>query len=57
MVYDPATGRFLVCDLVDDLFDTTLPGAATKIGTVPAMLKGLAFAGGSLYGAANAFPR
>jgi hypothetical protein len=53
MVHDPATGRFLVCDLASNLFDTTLAGAATQIGTLPDILKGLAFADGSLYGAAN----
>lgn len=53
MVYDPATGNFLVCNLVGTLFETTLAGAATRIGSVPTTLKGLAFAGGSLYGAAN----
>lgn len=53
MVYDPATGRFLVSDLVADFFDTTLAGVATRIGGVPDVLKGLAFSGGSLYGAAN----
>ena len=53
IVYDPATGRFLVCDLIGNLFDTTLAGAATRIGAVPTTLKGLAFAGGSLYGASN----
>ena len=53
MVYDPATGRFLVCNLLGDLFDTTLAGAATRVGDVGTTLKGLAFAGGSLYGASN----
>jgi hypothetical protein len=53
MTYNPATGKFLVCNLIGDLFDTTLAGAATRIGAVPTTLKGLAFAGGSLYGAAN----
>jgi hypothetical protein len=53
MVYDPATGRFLVSDLFQDFFDTTPAGAATLIGGVPDVLKGLAFSGGSLYGAAN----
>jgi hypothetical protein len=57
IVYDPATGRFLVCDLIGNLFDTTLAGAATKTGAVPDTLKGLAFAGGSLYGASNADER
>lgn len=53
MVYDAGTGRFLVSDLFADFFDTTLTGAATQIGGVPTVLKGLAFSGGSLYGAAN----
>jgi hypothetical protein len=52
IVYDSA-GRFLVCDLFGNLFDTTLAGAATRTGAVPGTLKGLAFAGGSLYGASN----
>jgi hypothetical protein len=50
--YDPATGRFLTCDLDSQLFDVALSGVATKIGSVPLNLKGLAFKGGVLYGAA-----
>jgi len=53
MVYDSATGRFLVSNLIGDLFDTTLTGEADRIGDVLTTLKGLAFAGGSLYGASN----
>ncbi len=54
MVYFPAIARFLVADHDNTLFDTTLGGAATRIGAIPAPggnLKGLAFAGGILRGA------
>ena len=54
MVYFPAIARFLVADQDNTLFDTTLGGAATRIGAIPAPggnLKGLAFAGGILRGA------
>jgi hypothetical protein len=52
MVYFPATARFLVADLDNGLFDTTLAGVATKIGQIQSLsLQGLAFAGGALRGA------
>lgn len=51
MTYNPASGTFLVADLGNDFFDTTLAGVATKIGTTPLNLKGLAFVGSTLYGA------
>jgi hypothetical protein len=51
MVYQPATARFLVADLDNKLFDTTLAGVAVKIGQLQSTcLQGLAFAGGSLRG-------
>ena len=54
MVYNPSTGRFLVAERgLHKLFDVTLGGAATQIGTVPEILKGLAFIGPTLYGAAR----
>ncbi|APZ96250.1 hypothetical protein [Fuerstiella marisgermanici] len=52
MTYNSATGTFLVADRDDVLFDTALGGSATGIGTTPENLKGLAFVGGTLYGAA-----
>jgi hypothetical protein len=51
MTYNPATQRFLVADLNDQLLDATLAGVATNIGGLPAAFKGLAFAGGTLYAA------
>jgi hypothetical protein len=52
MVYQPAIARFLVADLDNRFFDTTLSGVATKIGQIQSFnLQGLAFAGGALRGA------
>jgi hypothetical protein len=51
MVYFPAKARFLVADLDNRLFDTTLAGVATWIGQLQSSsLQGLAFAGGVLHG-------
>ncbi len=53
MTHDPATGRFLVVDNLAQLFDTTLGGVGTFLGTVPESIKGLAFSGGALYAASR----
>jgi hypothetical protein len=54
MVYDDGADRFLVADRVGTFFESTLGGSATTLGTVPENVKGLAFAGGALYGASRA---
>lgn len=52
ITYNPNTGRLLVTDRTNQLFDTTTSGTATDIGDVAEDLKGLAFVGSTLYGAA-----
>jgi hypothetical protein len=49
MVFNLANGRFLVTNDSGAVFDATSAGHATQIGSNPRWLKGLAFAGGSLY--------
>ena len=50
MTYNPSTGRFLVADRDEELFDVTLGGVGTDIGDVPGdENKGLAFVGATLF--------
>ncbi|HEY8504199.1 MAG TPA: PEP-CTERM sorting domain-containing protein [Gemmataceae bacterium] len=49
-VYDPTSGNFLVNDLTGGFFSVTPGGVVTRLGTPALNVKGLAFAGATLYG-------
>jgi hypothetical protein len=51
--YDLATGRFLASARGAELDVVSPTGSRARIGDLPTSLKGLAFAGGALYGAEN----
>lgn len=53
LTWNPSSGTFLMSNLDNSVFySTTAAGTATDIGSTPENLKGLAFVGSTLYGAA-----
>jgi glutamine cyclotransferase len=53
MVYRGSTGEFLVGNTAQNFYEVTPAGFSTSIGTLPESIKGLAFVGSTLYGAAT----